>query len=97
MFAKKNNLIKKLGLLLLKTLYILTKNIIIDIDTSNQFSTSQNSIRRELIYKKVDHQNQIITIDSLLSVMEMNQERLDKSNQIIDKSNKIISLFKLIK
>ena len=57
----------------------------------NRFSTSQDSIQRELIYKKIDHQNQIITIDSLLSEMEMNQERLDRGEQLINKNNNILS------
>lgn len=57
----------------------------------NRFSSSQDSIRRELIFNKIEHQNQIITIDSLLNEMEMNQIRLDKGEQLINKNNNILS------
>ena len=57
----------------------------------NQIAFSQDSLRRELIYKKLELQNQLLTTDSLLDEMNLNEEKLNKSNSLIIKNTKILS------
>lgn len=57
----------------------------------NLVSSTQDSLKRELIYKKIDLQNKLITIDSLLNEMEYNKERLTQNNNLINKNSKILS------
>lgn len=57
----------------------------------NLASSTQDSLKRELIYKKIDLQNKLITIDSLLNEMEYNKERLTQNNNLINKNSKILS------
>ena len=57
----------------------------------NYISTTQDSINRELIYKKIDLQNELFILDSLISEMELNKERLIKNKNVINKNTKILS------
>jgi len=54
-------------------------------------TSTQNSLKRELLYKKNDLKNQLVITDSLLNEIELNQSRLEASNKLLNKNNKILS------
>lgn len=57
----------------------------------NIISSTQDSFRRELLFKKSYLKDQLIITDSLLKNIELNQKRLELSNQKLNKNIKILS------
>ena len=57
----------------------------------NKTSKVQDSLRRELVFEKVDLEYRIALIDSLLYEMKLNKNRLQLSQDLINKNTKILS------
>ena len=57
----------------------------------NKTSKVQDSLRRELVFEKVDLEYRIALIDSLLYEMKLNKNRLKLSQDLINKNTKILS------
>ena len=57
----------------------------------NKTSKIQDSLRRELVFEKVDLEYRIALIDSLLYEMKLNKNRLQLSQDLINKNTKILS------
>ena len=57
----------------------------------NKTSKIQDSLRRELVFEKVDLEYRITLIDSLLYEMKLNKNRLQLSQDLINKNTKILS------
>ena len=57
----------------------------------NKISSVQDSLKRELIYKRINLQQEIILTDSLLEKLELNQNRLNNTEKLISKNNKRLS------
>ena len=57
----------------------------------NKTSKVQDSLRRELVFEKVDLEYRITLSDSLLYEMKLNKNRLQLSQDLINKNTKILS------
>ena len=57
----------------------------------NKISSTQDSLKRELIYKRINLQQEIILTDSLLEKIELNRNRLNNSEKLILKNSKKLS------
>ncbi|MAJ43929.1 MAG: hypothetical protein CMF96_04175 [Candidatus Marinimicrobia bacterium] len=57
----------------------------------NIISITQDSLQREIIFKKIQLESEIITLDSLLNEMDLNKNRLMKNENLLNKNLKILA------